>query len=258
MNQRAAEKAIKAITGLVWTDAVIVMVISATTTASLLASPSIGGSWTQGFFLGLAIDLGLAAGLIGDQAVQGLGQKSGWGAALRWVTAGMSLVTNCAASALASQWLGVALHAIPPVLLVVLTEAAQQYRTALATVQHKRAEEQQRAEARRVAQQPKPAPVAPQAPAQPVAPVSKPDVPKRPMPRAATVTELHPEQGTKKDRGRAWLIKQVVEHHRDPQQISAAEVDRAIDASGYSKKFIDGWRADAVAAKQAALVAATS
>jgi hypothetical protein len=255
VNERAAERSVRAITGLVWTDAVIVMVISATTTANLVSVH--GGTWAKGFALGLAIDLALAAALIGDQAVHGLGEKSGWGAALRWITAGMSLVTNCAASAQQRDVLGVALHAIPPVLLVVLTEAAQQYRTALATVQHRRDEEKRRADARRVTPQQKPTPapvVSPVAPPKPK-PAASPAAVTSPATRAATVTELHPEQGTKKDRGRAWLIRQVVEHQRDPQQITAAEVDRAIEASGYSKKFIDDWRTDAVAAKQAALAA---
>ena len=255
MTEQAAERAVRAISGLVWTDAVIVMVLSATTTANLFQAH--GGNWAKGFALGLAIDLALAAALIGDQAVHGLGQTSGWGTALRWITAGMSLVTNCAASAQQRDVLGVVLHAIPPVLLVVLTEAAQQYRTALATVQHRREEEQRRTEARRVAQQQKPAPTP--APAAPTAP--KPAVPpvavKPPAPRAATVTELHPEQGTKLQRAEAWFMEQVAAG-RDPldeKDITGAEVDRAIGAAvGYSKKHIKGWRT-AAADRQAALAA---
>lgn len=75
-----------------------------------------------------------------------------------------------------------------------------------------------------------------------------------PEPKPANVTELHPEQGSKKDRGQAWLIQQVVQHQRNPETVTAAEVDRAIDANGYSKKHIAEWRAAATAALAARAV----
>lgn len=114
---------------LVWAVAVIVMVVSATTTASLMVQHH--NSYAQGLALGLAVDASIAVSLIGDQLLQQTGQRSRWGTALRWITAVMSLLLNCAQSFQDGDALGVALHAIPVVLLISLTEAAQDYQLML-------------------------------------------------------------------------------------------------------------------------------
>jgi hypothetical protein len=114
---------------LVWAVAVIVMVVSATTTANLMVQHH--NSYAQGLALGLAVDASIAVSLIGDQLLQQSGRRSGWGTALRWITAVMSLLLNCAQSFQDGDALGVALHAIPVVLLTSLTEAAQDYQLML-------------------------------------------------------------------------------------------------------------------------------
>ncbi|WNV82900.1 hypothetical protein [Umezawaea sp. Da 62-37] len=114
---------------LVWAVAVIVMVVSATTTANLMVQHH--NSYAQGLALGLAVDASIAVSLIGDQLLQQSGRRSGWGTALRWITAMMSLLLNCAQSFQDGDALGVALHAIPVVLLTSLTEAAQDYQLML-------------------------------------------------------------------------------------------------------------------------------
>lgn len=114
---------------LVWAVAVIVMVVSATTTANLMAQHR--SSYAQGLALGLAVDASIAVSLIGDQLLQASGQRSRWGTALRWITAATSLLLNCAQSFQDRDVLGVALHAIPVVLLISLTEAAQDYQVML-------------------------------------------------------------------------------------------------------------------------------
>jgi len=114
---------------LVWAVAVIVMVVSATTTANLMVQHH--NTYAQGLALGLAVDASIAVSLIGDQLLQQSGRRSGWGTALRWITAVMSLLLNCAQSFQDGDVLGVALHAIPVVLLTSLTEAAQDYQLML-------------------------------------------------------------------------------------------------------------------------------
>lgn len=115
---------------LVWAVAVIVMAVSATTTANLMVLHRM--SYLQGLALGLAVDASIAVALIGDGLLQRAGQRSGWGTALRWITAAMSLLLNCAQSFMDGDALGVVLHAIPAVLLISLTEAAQDYQLKLA------------------------------------------------------------------------------------------------------------------------------
>ncbi|GGM77188.1 hypothetical protein GCM10012275_54790 [Longimycelium tulufanense] len=77
------------------------------------------------------------------------------------------------------------------------------------------------------------------------------DEPKQSKPAEERPTNVRPLRrpagGGKREQGRVWFLQQVAEG-RDPEDISAAEVDRAIGASGYSKKFIADWRS---AARQA-------
>lgn len=58
------------------------------------------------------------------------------------------------------------------------------------------------------------------------------------------------EQLSKRTRGQNWFMEQAAT--RDPDSITAAEVDRAIGANGYAKKYIAGWRTEAAAARSIA------
>src|SRR5690606_319557 len=71
----------------------------------------------------------------------------------------------------------------------------------------------------------RPAPKRPAAPApepQPATPTEQP-----PEPTETNVTELRPAAMSKREQGRAWFREQVLVHHRDPEEIRPAEVDRA-------------------------------
>ena len=107
----------------VWADAVLVMAASAWNGG--LAFEALGQHIGEGIALGVAVDVGLAVSLIGDRALHLQGKSSNWGRALRLTTALMSLALNCGVS----LWLGhygVAIfHAFLPILLVLLSEYAQ-------------------------------------------------------------------------------------------------------------------------------------
>ncbi|HEX2299061.1 MAG TPA: hypothetical protein VHH34_11180 [Pseudonocardiaceae bacterium] len=110
------------LTGL-WADAVLVMAASAWNGG--LAFEALGQHLGEGIALGVAVDVGLAVSLIGDRALHLHGKSSHWGRALRIITALMSLALNCGVQ----LWLGhygvAAFHAFLPVLLVLLSEYAQ-------------------------------------------------------------------------------------------------------------------------------------
>ncbi len=59
------------------------------------------------------------------------GHAGGWPVALRWMTGAMTLLLNIGASALAGDSVGVAIHAVAPLLLIVTAEAGLAYRRAL-------------------------------------------------------------------------------------------------------------------------------
>lgn len=118
----------RAINVLVWLVACVVMVFSAITGAELLAAHGVDKH--LGLAGGLAVDAALVVALIGDRQLHRYGQTAPWGTALRWVTALFSLVLNCGQSVSNGDWGAAGLHAIFPVLLIVLTEASQGYQLA--------------------------------------------------------------------------------------------------------------------------------
>jgi hypothetical protein len=107
----------------VWACAAIVMVSSARNGA--LSFAALGEHPLAGFALGVAVDVALAVALIGDRALHLAGRSSAWGRALRITTCLMSGALNCAVP----LWLGhvgiAAFHSFLTVLLVLLTEYAQ-------------------------------------------------------------------------------------------------------------------------------------
>lgn len=239
-----AESTLRVIAVGVWAVAIDVMFVSATTAADLFMQHA--ADWGQGLALGLAIDAALAVALVGDKALDQLGRRSGWGTALRWVATGMSLVLNCSAAFLNRDLLGMTLHAIPPMLLIVLTEAAQSYRTALAGHRRDQAEQEAlaAAEAQRIADEEE------QRRQNELAAARRRDreelvSPRKPIRKR--VIQLG-DGNSKRELGRAWFHEQVLLHGRDPHNITAREVDVAIDANDYSKKHIQGWRVEVLAA----------
>ncbi|MGH3795636.1 MAG: hypothetical protein ACRDSP_12170 [Pseudonocardiaceae bacterium] len=110
------------LTGL-WADAVLVMAASAYNGG--LAFVALGQQQGTGMALGLAVDIGLAVGLVGDRALHLAGRQSHWGRALRVSTALMSLALNCAVQLWMGHYGVAVFHAFLPVLLVLLSEYAQ-------------------------------------------------------------------------------------------------------------------------------------
>lgn len=116
---------------LVWVDAAITMATSAANSAWSFSK--LGHPWPAGLAIGLAVDVALAAALLGDRELASTGRTSTAGRVLRVTTAAMSLALNSAVSVLLAitvdprYWLLAVFHAFAPILLIVLTEAAQSY-----------------------------------------------------------------------------------------------------------------------------------
>lgn len=123
------------ITG-VWVCAAITMAASAFNGA--LTFRALGSPWAVGFTIGVAVDVALCVALIGDRALHLTGTSTAWGRALRWTTAGMSLALNCGASIVGGHYMAAVFHAFLPLLLVVLTEAAQSYTLAYSHIADER------------------------------------------------------------------------------------------------------------------------
>lgn len=118
---------------LVWFDALLVMFTSAGTVYTLLVAH--GAPRYVAIPFGFMVDIALIVALIGDRELSRHGKRLGWSVALRWITAAMTLALNVAGS-LAHHphpdYGGAAIHSVPPVLLVVLTEAASAFQLAFA------------------------------------------------------------------------------------------------------------------------------
>ncbi len=251
----SAENTLKVISVGVWAVALVVMAVSATTAADLFQLHA--ANWTQGLALGLAIDAALAVALVGDKALGQLGLSSRWGTALRWAATVMSLVLNCSAAWLNGDPLGVTLHAIPPMLLIVLTEAAQSYRTALAEHHMKVAQAQELAEAQRLAARQEQQRLAEEKRQRELAAEARrrerersTEPPKKLVLVTPPAVDLNvAEDATLKDKARAWFMHEAFKADRNPDEITAVECDRAVGAKdGYSKRHIKVWREEVAAA----------
>lgn len=90
-----------------------------------------GWSWTAPL-LPIVVDAAVVIVIRLDATVARLGQSAGrWPLVLRWLTGLMTLALNVGKSALAEDWVGVAVHAVAPLLLIVTAEASLGYRRAI-------------------------------------------------------------------------------------------------------------------------------
>jgi hypothetical protein len=88
-------------------------------------------TWTAPI-LPLVVDAAVVIVVRLDAVVARLGGKSGpWPAVLRWMTGLMTLLLNVGDSALKNDLVGVAVHAVAPLLLIVTAEAGLAYRRAI-------------------------------------------------------------------------------------------------------------------------------
>ncbi|RDI19660.1 DUF2637 domain-containing protein [Lentzea flaviverrucosa] len=108
-----------------WAIAAVVMVYGVLTVTPWLVAEGIP-EWSA-WMLPPAVDAALVLALVGDRTLAQHGRTTGWGTTLRAVTGLVTLGLNIAPSALERNIVGVALHAVGPVLLWVATEAAGAY-----------------------------------------------------------------------------------------------------------------------------------
>jgi hypothetical protein len=105
--------------------------------------------WTAPI-LPLVVDAAVVIVVRLEAVLSRLGAKGGvWPGILRWMTGLMTLGLNTADSWLKGDKVGVAVHAVAPVLLIMTAEAARGYRRAITEALDRRAHEQAEAEERR-------------------------------------------------------------------------------------------------------------
>lgn len=135
----------QAVTLAQWGVAAVVMVGSAMSAWAAFAQ--LGDHPAIGAVIALGVDLALASGLVVNQRLRALGiPNSTWGTALSWLTGLMTLALNAGADVAADKWGLALLHAFPPILMVVLTEAgsANQLRVLRARREREAAEQAMR------------------------------------------------------------------------------------------------------------------
>jgi len=144
---RSAERALSAGTWLIVAGAMLYSILTVTPLAS--AHTPAQWAWTAPI-LPLVVDAAVVIVVRLDAVLARLGGNGGrWPIALRWMTGCMTLALNIADSALKNDLVGVAVHAVAPLLLIVTTETGLAYRRAItAAVVALEAKEQAEREAR--------------------------------------------------------------------------------------------------------------
>ncbi|MEU6669495.1 DUF2637 domain-containing protein [Streptomyces sp. NPDC046727] len=127
---RSAEKALSVGTWLIVAGAMLYSVLTVTPLAA--AHTPAKWSWTAPI-LPLVVDAAVVIVVRLDAVLARLGGHGGrWPVALRWMTGCMTLALNVADSALKNDMVGVAVHAVAPLLLIVTAETGLAYRRAIA------------------------------------------------------------------------------------------------------------------------------
>ncbi|MFJ2930750.1 DUF2637 domain-containing protein [Streptomyces massasporeus] len=127
---RSAERALSAGTWLIVAGAMLYSILTVTPLAAEHTPDE--WDWTAPI-LPLVVDAAVVIVVRLDAALARLGgHGGGWPVALRWMTGCMTLALNVADSALAKDLVGVAVHAIAPLLLIVTAETGLAYRRAIA------------------------------------------------------------------------------------------------------------------------------
>ncbi|MEU6420231.1 DUF2637 domain-containing protein [Streptomyces spiralis] len=146
---RSAERALSVGTWLIVCGAMLYSIL--TVTPLMAAHTPRAWHWTAPI-LPLVVDAAVVIVVRLDSVLARLGGHGGrWPVALRWMTGAMTLALNTADSALKKDLVGVAVHAVAPLLLIVTAETGLAYRRAI-TAAVKALEERQRAERERAEQ----------------------------------------------------------------------------------------------------------
>ncbi|PLW72749.1 DUF2637 domain-containing protein, partial [Streptomyces sp. DJ] len=127
---RSAERALSVGTWLIVAGAMLYSVL--TVTPLMWKHTPDGWQWTAPI-LPVVVDAAVVIVVRLDSVLARLGGHGGrWPIALRWMTGGMTLALNVADSALKRDPVGVAVHAVAPLLLIVTAETGLAYRRAIA------------------------------------------------------------------------------------------------------------------------------
>ncbi|MET8098450.1 DUF2637 domain-containing protein [Streptomyces sp. NPDC005236] len=151
---QSAERTLSAGTWTITAGAVLYSVLTVTPLVEQVTPK--GWGWTAPI-LPLVVDAAVVIVVRLDSVVSRLGARSGgWPAVLRWMTGLMTLLLNVGRSALTGDGVGVAVHAVAPLLLIVTAEAGLAYRRAiggaLERIERSRATEQTEREQRQRAE----------------------------------------------------------------------------------------------------------
>ncbi|MFE6461548.1 DUF2637 domain-containing protein [Streptomyces cinereoruber] len=112
-----------------------------------------GWDWTAPI-LPLVVDTAVIVSVRLDATVSRLGGRSGgWATLLRWMTGLMTLGLNVGDSALKGDWVGVAVHAVIPLILIVIADAGLAWRRSINRAVDRLEREQAEAEQRSRAEQ---------------------------------------------------------------------------------------------------------
>ncbi|MEU2470421.1 DUF2637 domain-containing protein [Streptomyces sp. NPDC012842] len=147
---RSAERALSAGTWLIVGGAMLFSIL--TVTPLMAAHTAEQWRWTAPI-LPLVVDAAVVIVVRLDSVLARLGGHGGrWPVVLRWMTGSMTLALNVADSALKKDLVGVAVHAVAPLLLIVTAETGLAYRRAITTAltaheARQKAEQREREEA---------------------------------------------------------------------------------------------------------------
>ncbi|MDN3293506.1 DUF2637 domain-containing protein [Streptomyces ficellus] len=126
---RSAERALSAGTWLIVCGAMLYSIL--TVTPLMAKHTPAAWDWTAPI-LPLVVDAAVVIVVRLDAVLARLGGHGGrWPIALRWMTGGMTLALNIADSALKKDLVGMAVHAVAPLLLIVTAETSLAYRRAI-------------------------------------------------------------------------------------------------------------------------------
>ncbi|MEU1894377.1 hypothetical protein [Streptomyces pristinaespiralis] len=124
---RSVRRTRRIVNGAVWVIASAAILFSLMTGAPLVSAHS-EWRWT-GWLLPVLVDAALVLSLSADAVLSKHGLKGGrWPTGFRWITGLASLFLNTWGSLSSSDWVGVAIHSIAPVILICTSEVAPIYR----------------------------------------------------------------------------------------------------------------------------------
>lgn len=142
----AADKTLRRGTWTITAGAVLFSVLTVTPLVQRVTTDR--WDWTAPI-LPIVVDVAVVIVVRLDSTVSRLGGSTGgWPALLRWMTGLMTLLLNVGDSMLKGDWVGVAVHAVAPLLLIVTAEAGLSYRRKIGDALERAARERAAAEER--------------------------------------------------------------------------------------------------------------